>query len=164
MKPGILPFLILGVLACTSDDPDITDQFTGNEGGCGSFFLYKFNDKGRRAIVVNGDRYELGLTTDWQDFSEKEGHLTVSIFKFSNGGRTENWFCDDVIDQGEATIKEELAADKFRVRIRIDEDSLVVDDISVMYKMSLEIEQATFEDEKIRNLLFENIFLGWLPG
>lgn len=53
---ALVPTLLSG---CTMDNPPPADAFTGDEGGCGDFFVYRHSDDRRWMLTVTVDRSKL---------------------------------------------------------------------------------------------------------
>ncbi|MEM1120374.1 MAG: hypothetical protein AAGJ18_07975 [Bacteroidota bacterium] len=164
---------ILGLNSCGEPDdccvlpPLETFSFAAATAlGCGNFYLYKEAPQEKLHLLISGDRDELNLVTSEKTFDLDTPTLEVQMLRFGN--EIGNYACDDVAnDQGE--VIETWTAIRGKVILQITEDSISVDPVGVTYRMTakllgMELENDQNEQIAIPEEVFEDVFVGWLPG
>jgi len=134
--------------------------------GCSDFYVYKELPEEGLHLYISGDRTSLGLNITEQTFEVGTPNLKVEMLKFED--EIGNYACDDVAnDQGE--IIATWTAISGEILLQITEDSISVDPWGTTFKMTaklkdMELESAEKEVVSISEELFEDVFVGWLPG
>ncbi|GEM_PF-6092093 len=134
--------------------------------GCSDFYVYKELPEERLHLSVSGKRSDLGLNLTAQTFDVNAPSLKIQIHLFKD--EIGNYACDDVAnDQGE--ISTTWTAISGAVTIQITEDSISVDPWGTTFKMTVKLKDMVLENEEkeVANLpeeIFEDVFVGWLPG
>lgn len=145
-----------------------SDLFFSNKSkGCGSFELYKLSLDKKVGLYVSGDRKKLGLSKEYQSFEiTKNEYLYISIYEFD--GEATSFYCDDVADDNPNVLNSWKAV-AGKVTAKITQDSINVQGPEMTYKMTLKIESTILKDTKneimeIKNIIFEDVLVGWFPG
>lgn len=169
---GIL-VVCLFLISCNEEEdccvlpPSTNYSFeTATAQGCSDFYVYKELSEQKLHLYVSGKRSDLGLNLTEQTFDVNAPSLTIQMHLFND--EIGSYACDDVAnDQGE--IGSTWTAISGAVTIQITEDSISVDPWGTTFKMTVKLKDMVLENEKkeVANLpeeLFEDVFVGWLPG
>ena len=168
---GILSLLLLlscgETKECCVLPPITTYSFAqATAQGCSDFYVYKELPEERLHLYISGSRAELGLNSTEQSFEIDAPSLKVEMHRFD--GEIGSYACDDVAnDQGE--IISTWTAISGKVTLQITEDSISVDPWGTTFKMTAKLKYITLENAEkdaasIPDEIFEEVFVGWLPG
>jgi len=141
-------------------------KFEAAAAGCANFYVYKEDIVTGLHLYVSGDRRALNLDLTEKEFGVTDNSLQIQILQFQEG--IGNYACDDVTnDQGE--IIDTWKAISGKVLIQITEDSISVQPWEMTYKMTVKLKDIQLENSEkdIANLeetVFEEVYVGWLPG
>ena len=143
-----------------------TFKFETAADGCANFYVYKEDTATHLHLFVSGDRTILDLDLTEKAFGVDANSLQVQILQFK--AEIGNYACDDVAnDQGE--IIDTWKAISGQVLIQITEDSISVQPWEMTYKMTVKLKDMRLENvaKEVANLqeeVFEDVYVGWLPG
>ncbi len=146
--------------------PIETFSFNGTGDGCSNFYVYKEMPENGLHLYVSGDRAALELDSTEKEFSLDANSLKVQIHQFK--AEIGNYACDDVAnDQGE--IVDTWNATGGQVFIQITEDSISVQPWEMTFKMTVKLKDIELENTEkgpaiLPDEVFEDVFVGWLPG
>ncbi|PHN04111.1 hypothetical protein [Flavilitoribacter nigricans] len=144
--------------------------FTGPADGCGSFLIYQSNEAGDLSIAVQGDRDQLGLSTEAASFSiGPSADIQLSLLSYE--GNIEQYYCNDVIIiEQQPKIISEWIAQRGTARIRIVEENLGPSGQSQpLYSLSIELEDVELRNDQGTTLQLDQhqfpvTTVGWYPG
>jgi len=151
---------------CVLPPVNQTFKFEEKAAGCSNFYVYKEDTATNRHLLVRGDRAKLGLDLTEKEFSVDATSLQIQILQFEH--EIGNYACDDVAnDQG--VIIDTWKAISGQVFIQITEDSISVQPWEMTYKMTVKLKDIQLENaaKEVANLpseIFEEVYVGWLPG
>lgn len=172
---------LLSVLIVTSCNLDINNDddvamvigplsdFDFQEGmseGCLNFLVYKQDHEANAVISVSGMRDVLNLGSETLYFELPHDALDVEINEFES---TVSQHLCDANPEGIPPILSTYRPITGNVEIIIDADSVFVDPISVHYEISVTLTGLEFDipdsdqSEVIDDVLFDNVYVGWLP-
>ncbi|MEM6316654.1 MAG: hypothetical protein AAF960_03235 [Bacteroidota bacterium] len=134
--------------------------------GCSSFYVFKENRQEGLHLAVKGDRDELQLSEMAQVFDLKTADLTVELLKFE--GEIGQYACDDVVGD-EGTVEQTWVAAEGQATLQILEDSISVQSWETTYRLQVKLKNIRLtaenkDDVRIDEVLFEDVYVGWLPG
>lgn len=163
-------FLCLPLFLLTSCGTEPIDPagFTGRTGGCGSFFVYRFNTEFTEAVVVSVDRSQLPVVDSTEmtlELTLPAEHVEVRIDRFDK--RAENYYCNDVRTDGDPEVEERWNALSGSIRIVIGNgDANAVDEF---YQVIVRLENVVFENENGEQVTVDAVDIdttnvGWFPG
>lgn len=143
-----------------------TFKFEAKADGCANFYVYKEDLANNLHLFVSGDRTKLALDLTEKSFEIGTNSLQIQLLQFK--ADIGNYACDDVVnDQGE--IIDTWKAISGQVLIQLTEDSISVQPWEMTYKMTVKLKDIQLENaqQEIANLpeeIFEEVYVGWLPG
>ena len=169
----LMACLLVSALTFSCNKDKVITDFTGSTfttqaGGCGTFFVYRFNVDEELAITVRGERDALNLSTDEQIFDlENTAGLDVAVLQFNKAASDS--YCNDVIINGAPQIINSWEGINGTVSIQITEDSIYFSEYELIYKVSIKVEEVEFIDsdgntQEVDAVEFSNVNVGWLPG
>ena len=166
MKPSLFfLFSLLLLVACGDDDSDqpATDQrdiiFSdpASSGGCGNFAIYYYSDDRTYGLELLGDSAQVGLTTDWQEYSVNDARLDLTLYEFSEP--LFSFFCDDVLEANETPVRE-WEATEGTIRLRIAQEA---NDTGI-YTLDVELLDVLVNEIRLPSLERSGVEVGWFPG
>jgi hypothetical protein len=147
--------------------PQATD-FRGPSGGCGNFFVYRFNETRTLAVTVQVDATALRAKGDKATLDLKSNAVPprVQVLRFATPVR--HYFCDDVDDgQRPAATWEAVAG---RVEIQFHRPSEHQVENEALYDVSIELHEVELECQDRRQVAFldpiliPQVQVGWFAG
>ena len=168
----LIAFLVLATSCEKEKEPEnLSKLFSSVESsGCGSFTVYKLNEKENMAIAVLGYNTDLDISTTEQTFDLSQMNpdvLRVEVIKTTQGM---HYYCNDVIEVDDE-ILDKWTSTKGKVSIRITDDyannppQFCID----TYRVDVRIENVYLENSKgdkvfVEYLEFKDVIVGWCPG
>jgi hypothetical protein len=152
----------------TKSLPPLT--FQDQSRGCGNIRVYKLNQEYTAAIVVEADTAKLHLSREMKTFdlgNKREGLQVYIDFYFylpEGNGFIRQLYCNDVASYHQPPKK--WVAQRGEVQITLGEPVPP----GIGYKATVRLENVHFVDENGQNeivlsqLIFNDVFVGWLPG
>lgn len=166
----LLPLLCAALLSCSTDPEDLTPglSYKTESGGCASVTVFKSNSAGTEYIVVWANRDSLGLSTTPRtfDIGSATPGLSAKIDMYASRP-DQPFYCSDVLNANDpkpATWK----ALSGRVTIVVSND--VPAPFNETYQTTVKLENVLFQSPDgtrkvtLKELSFENVAVGWLPG
>jgi hypothetical protein len=144
--------------------------FSDKSRGCGNIFVYKLNQECTAAIVVKADTAKLHLSTATTTFdlhNRQDGLAVYVDFYYylpEGNGFIGQYYCNDVFLPHKPPKK--WLAQQGRVQITLTE----LGSPGMGYRATIRLDNALFVDENDQNeialnqLIFKEVFVGWLPG
>ncbi|HHH49865.1 MAG TPA: hypothetical protein ENK52_02675 [Saprospiraceae bacterium] len=150
----------------TSNSASSDFIFSNKSKGCGSFELYKLSLDKKAGLYVTGDSKKLGLSKEYKSFEITKNNLYISIHKFD--GKATSFYCDDVADDDPKVLNMWKAVSG-KIFAKITQGSINAQSNEMTYRMTLKIESATLKDAKneiieLKDIIFEEVLVGWIPG
>lgn len=163
------------VVACftaTGCSPHIVtpqaSTFTGQSGGCGDFFVYRFNSDKTLAITVdvNEDATQLTAQPVTLEITSDPKSVAVRVLQFR--APAENYFCDDV--SGDPPPVANWAAVSGTVVVESNPGIPPKDFANATHNVSVILNNVRLKNSKsgeivvLHELKITNVWVGWLPG
>jgi hypothetical protein len=153
--------------------PDISGEFTSTAYGCSNFSVYKSNVLKSKWIIMEAKLDSLALSTDFKTFSISTSlsYLTVHYDYYSinkDSTQQDNFiYCNDAIEANAQKPEVWNAIDGFVDVKRSEIDSSgIFDEYSVTVRLrNIHLVNSRNADMLfIKELYFDSILVGWLPG
>lgn len=150
---------------CTFPIPTAS-TFQGPSGGCGDFFVYRFNHRMTLAVTVSVDEKGLLQADGAHTFpiSSTDKHLAVEVLQFRQPATS--YFCDDVAGDAAPMTRWRAMAGKLHVA-KITESPRVG---NATHRVSVELRNVVFQQEGTSNIAtidvldINDVWVGWYPG
>jgi hypothetical protein len=140
-------------------------RYKSDAQGCANFTIYKWNESMTEALVIDGLKDELKLSTASRTFrldSVPEALLSVRVDRYTR--TTLSPYCTDVRNPDQESPRV-WRATSGTVTITLDRDSVVSNDL---YKVTVKLRDVHFKNGTAEVVLteenFNDVTVGWLPG
>ena len=157
-----LTLLLLVVVGCTVNKGTSTiHPYSGNSVACGNFVVYKLteDETGFVSLIVNASSINFEKTQIYA--IEKAEAVKVDRKKYE--GSIGSSICNDVLVDLPKVLLEESAREGL-VEITLNDENLEKARNKQPYRVTITLKNVIFESMAIDYLLFENVYVGWLPG
>ncbi len=168
-----LLLLLPALLACEDNAESFVipeTSFTEESYGCLSLTVYKINSANDATLAVIGDRERLNLSSSESVFDLEEmdeSALKVMITQLNK--EAISYHCADFILEDQIVV-DEWTGLSGTVKMTIIEDELATNpDGNPEYSVSVQLETLTLENANgdkiyLDEVIFSEVYVGWLPG
>ena len=169
------PLTAVAIAVCMSAmgcSPDLVTprpkMFTGEPGGCGSCFVYRFNDTRTLAVTVRIDETAIDLSAQPVDIEIDSQTKTVVVEVLQFLDPAVDYFCDDVA--GDPRPMAEWKAVAGSITFERTVVAPPKNFPSATHKVSVTLRNVQLKNNEtggtatLDEVRIEDVWVGWLPG
>lgn len=172
-KHALIVSLVFMLAGCfdgpTNNDNNLIDQsgrFNTKSLGCSNFQVYKPDSSQMEYLVVVSNGDSLGIDTIMKEYDLSETHrLSIHIDSYSKPNPNCLSYCNDVRCENDSIVKVYTARSGTATVIRTQK---VKGSTSDYFYMNIRLENVKLnsgeEEIYLKEVDFDSVFVGWLPG